>query len=100
TRHDETPSFFGYNPFLTAYRNLFTQLAEYNQNLLSSLQHDMKGQQNKWAELNERYQEFTSERLQGYRNIISAMNAAFTSQVEFSIQNNNKLFSDINKEFS
>lgn len=87
-----------WNLFSNPYENFMKQVNEYNQNLLHDFKTNLR--QNEWLALNEKYQRFVEERWEAARDIFSTLNDSYSRQLNFSIETNNKMLSELNKEIN
>ena len=88
------------NIFNTLYENFSKQLSEYYQNWLNTFQNKLQLKQSDWLAITEKYQELLGQRLVATKKIVSAMNDAYTKKMDFSIETNTKMYSELNAQMN
>ena len=88
------------NMFNTSYENFIKQLSEYNQNWLNTILNSFQLKQSGWETINEKYQELVEKRWEATKGVISALNDVYTKKMDFSIEANTKMYSELSAQMN
>lgn len=74
------------NPFLNSFDKVYKDMLEYNRNLLTALNGEMKGNISDWNKVRQEYREYVEKQIEVSKKIADAIAESYDKQGNFSIQ--------------
>jgi hypothetical protein len=74
------------NPFLHSFDKAYKDMLEYNRNLLTVLNSELKNNVSDWSKVRQEYREFMEKQIEVSKKIVDSMAEAFDKQGNFSTQ--------------
>lgn len=98
-KNDGNSSFFS-NPSLSLFDTMYKQMIEYNQNLITNFNNQIKNSDTNWDSINKEYMETVEKRLDASMKILNSLSEGYMKELDSTMGNNKKIINDINEQFN